>query len=296
MENLTRIAPLGLRFLDDVGLDLVRAGLEVVAWPELQPSLRRRAVANTSGVWVFASLPGMRAFEAGRGDDDYWQRVGTDTDLEFGARRWFMVEIRDLLSRFSPLRLRLRLPIRAIYTWPPPELAASAPPQPDLLFPGALPLFSAASRPITGRATLRAELEHEASGRPAGGALVEVLSGSTLLGRGLSDPQGRVLVAFPYPEPEPLMEGSVSSPVYPPLSSLTWELSIHVRWRDPGADVEENPPPSVLTHVFEQPTVTALESRTPPRELATAILHHAKELVLRSVDSPQGRLSLRTDP
>jgi hypothetical protein len=296
METLTHVASLGLRFADDVGLDLVRAGLEVVAWPEAQPGRRQLAVANTSGVWVFASLPGMLAFEAGRGDHDYWARVATDADPEFGPRPWFIIEVRDPEARFLPIRLRLRLPLRGVYAWPPPELAASAPALPDALFSGALPLLSAAGRAISGRATLRCELEDETTGRPAAGALVEVLSGTTPIGRGLSDRQGRVLIPFPYPEPEPLLEGSVSSPVYPPLSGLTWELNIRVRWQASSEDREEDRRPPVLTQVFQQPLVAPLESRTPLRELGTVVLHHAKPLVVRSVDSPLGRLLLRTNP
>ena len=72
LEELTWVAPFGVRFWDVTAMAPAGAGLTVVAYPNAFPALRSTADVNRTGVYFFHGLPGMRRFENGDGDEDFW--------------------------------------------------------------------------------------------------------------------------------------------------------------------------------------------------------------------------------
>src|SRR6185437_10154784 len=60
LEEITCVAPLGLRFWDVASARAVGAGLTVQAYPAGVPGLRMDAVVSRRGVYSFRGLPGMR--------------------------------------------------------------------------------------------------------------------------------------------------------------------------------------------------------------------------------------------
>jgi hypothetical protein len=244
-------------------------------------------------VWLWSALPGLRRFEQGAGDEAYWASVEAGTDPSLGPRQAFLVDVQDDLGRFVPARLRLLVPLRGVYVWPPSGLPIDARPLVAGGPAGAVPLFSSASRPLAGSAVVRAELADAADSRPAGGALVDVLSDGVLAGRGVSDERGRVVIAFPYPE---LPAAALGSPLDSPAGSGTpsqwrWELTLRVRWARPA---DAAPPIRHLDDVFAQPPATVLARRSPEEALGPVALAYREELYLRSADSGEGRLWIGT--
>src|SRR5262249_39340010 len=67
IERLTLVAPLGLRFWDEVSGRAVGDGLLVTVYPETQPARRVPALSNRSGIYVLHQLPGVREFTNGTG-------------------------------------------------------------------------------------------------------------------------------------------------------------------------------------------------------------------------------------
>src|SRR5438093_10605639 len=72
IDRITRVAPLGVQFLDVVTQTVVGNVLAVSAYPRNRAVLRVPAVANSSGVYILQNLPGRRDLENGAGDIDYW--------------------------------------------------------------------------------------------------------------------------------------------------------------------------------------------------------------------------------
>ena len=60
-----RVAPLGVRFVDDRSGDLVVDNLVVTAWPAREPSRRSPAIVNRSGVFSLHDVPGLGDLEHG---------------------------------------------------------------------------------------------------------------------------------------------------------------------------------------------------------------------------------------
>ena len=124
----------------------------------------------------------------GEGDDAYWSHPPQTAQ--------YRAEVTDLLRRFHPVSFAVQLPFRGLFL---PACAAQSPPGPA----GGVELFSTASRPLPGAlAVVRAELSSVVLGSPAAWALLTAEYRGAVLGRGVADRQGRVVLAFPFPEPE----------------------------------------------------------------------------------------------
>ncbi|WP_437299150.1 hypothetical protein [Sorangium sp. So ce426] len=294
-DVMTRVAPLGLRFWDDVNRDLVRDGLAVSAWPESLPSRPRSASVNASGVWALHDLALMAAFERGAGDARYWEAVASGADPALSPRRPFVVEVRDTARRFLPVRLRVTLPVRGLYDWPAAAgLAAEARALSAGAPPGVIPLPVAPSRPVRALAVVRAELAVDGD-EPAASALVEVFASGRLVGRGMSDERGRVAVIFPYPDTLVVSSGSpLGSPsAGASPSEWRWNIEVVVRYAPPAAGARRGDAPE-LAAVFAQPPTTALLRLSPEEPLRDFELRHRDEQVLRTEGASDGRLWIRT--
>src|SRR5262245_6920336 len=119
LERLTRTAPLGLRFWDEVTGKVVGDGLEVTAYQTDNPFRRIEAVVNHAGVYVLTGLPGLAETEFGSGDSVFWAAPP--------ATGTFKIEVVDTWKRFQPFVLTVDAPVRGIVT--SPGSAVSSPPE-----------------------------------------------------------------------------------------------------------------------------------------------------------------------
>jgi hypothetical protein len=237
LERLTLVAPFGVQFHDPLSASLVREGLDVALHPVAQPRRRVSARPNAGGVYV----------------------------LQEGEARDYRCEVSDLGSRFLPLSFSVRLPFRGLFT-----PACGSPPAQQ-----GIALYSAPTRPVAGGyAVLRAELADAASGRPAAWAMVAAEYRGSELGRGLADREGRLLLAFAYPEPE---RRPRRSPPEPPEEGalMRWEVGLRAFY-DRGLAAQAFPDYCAL---LSQPAARLLEG-SPPQPLEAASIVLGRELVL----------------
>lgn len=225
-DRIQLTCALGLRFFDVASGALVGAdvavgplnrtslGLHAEAWPVNSPRQKTIGSVTPSGVMAFHGLPGMRELEKSSARDP-WDDSPPPRD--------FQIEVIDKLGRFLPCTFTVTAPQRGLAHFAedgsPPWIEA-----------GAVPLFSAPSRPIPGAvAVVRAELRDLATDKPAAWALVEASyssGGSLLTARGLADDAGRVLLMFAYPEGLRRPFGASPSGNTRSLSDQEWSIKL----------------------------------------------------------------------
>lgn len=280
--RLTRTAPLGLRFWDEVSGKVIGDGLVVIAYPPGNPFRRLQAFVNRSGVYVFTSLTGMSEVEYGSGDESFWSAPP--------VKKRFKIEVVDAWRRFQPFILTIDAPVRGIVTSPVP--AEESPP---VLSQG-IPLFSTASRSVpAAMAVLRAELRewipdgnHE--GDPARWAVIEAQVSGRPIARGVADQNGVVALLFPYPPPvtHPLGSPPAFSPPGaegPSIIDQQWSIALSASFDklSPTAPFPGALALPELADVLGQSPAT-LWADTEGHVLKEGTLSFGKELILRSVD------------
>jgi len=253
-DVITRVAPLGLRFVDDATGAAVRDGL-AVAW-RVAGGAPVPALPTHADVFVVRGIPGLRASEQGAGDEDFWARPP--------ARRAVAVEVGDPQGRYAAFSFAADAPARGLFA--PPCAGRDA---------TTVPLLPAATRSApAGMALVRAELRDAASGEPAAFAVLEVDAGrGGPQGRGFADAEGRVAALLAWPRPPSALSGGPQA-----LAAATWEVGVSVRSR---AGVADGPFPD-LCDVLGQPLATPLAATGPDTPLRTATLAYGRELVLRT--------------
>ena len=261
-DRLTWVAPFGVQFCDAVTLAPIRIGLEVILKLADQPQLQIQAHANSSGILMAHRLPGMAARIAGSGDAEFWRHPPASRD--------YLVEVRDRMGRYLPLRFHARLPQRGLCL---PESLRGSPPASQ-----AIPLYSTPSRPRPlPLATVRGELRDAANNRPAAWAVVEIWYHGRPLGRGVADAQGRVLLMFSWPEPE--ARGGASPPSPPgSLPLFSWQVQLRV-YSSSQLPAELAPDCDLL---LNQRWAVPLAQLSPPQPLAALTLEYGRESLLRS--------------
>jgi hypothetical protein len=267
-ERTVLAAPLGVRFMDVVTGAFVRDGLAVAAYPASNPAQRRPGFRAGSGAFAFRDLPGLRGFELAVGTDDPWTPPPVP--------RTFLVEATDVSGRFLPTRFAVAVPYPGLFT--PGCLLADMP-------AAAVPLFPAAGRLSQGvSATIRAELWDAVANAPAAWALVEARMAGVLLGRGVSDAAGKVVILGPYPAVPDFAFGSPATPPLP-LTSQTWPLTL-AAWYEPVS-----PAPAIpdLCAVLRQQPATLWANRGLTAAFAGATLTFGRDLVARSTDLATGK-------
>lgn len=281
LESLTIVAPLGLRFRDAVTGSFVGDGLNVALYEPGKSANKVQAFANRSGVYVIHHAPGLRSFEHGRGDDDFWNNLP--------PTKSFVIAVTDRERRFQPFQFAAELPARrGFFDWVSP-LGASPPDA-----GGSIPLFSSPMRSVPGgMAVLRADLWDAADNVPAAWAVLEAKTNNQLIGRGIADDQGRIALIFPHPAPRPFAISSppVSSPPQatgPPLTAQIWPITLRALYEPIGPlpllRGELGPEPQLpdLGAMLSQreATLWADTERTEP--LGEVGLSHGRELILKS--------------
>lgn len=271
VERVQRFTTLGLKFWDPVLDEQVADGLLVEAWPN-EPGIprRRRAFRTRSGVYAFDGLPGMNGVELDR-------RSAIPSAVE--ERRPFVVAVRDTRDRYVPMALAVDLPL----PYPGVFLGGSTA-SPQTRLPRIL-LYSAANRRTPGwLARVEGTLRVKSTGAPAPYALVTIAVGDDEWS-GISDAEGRFLIALPYP-PTAEADASPTSPPRIPPTTLDhiWPLELSVRYSLPtdGPESPESP---------ESPDATTLHGTTLP-EYESVFLQDLVETHSEAEDgSPAGSLS-----
>ena len=269
-DHLSLVAPLGVRFWDELAQALVSDGLAVSAHLASDPAHRVQAVLNTTSTFTFAHLPGMRSLERGAGDDAYW------VALSSSARRHCVVEVVDPRGRFQPCQFHADVPTRGLFAW----VCGSPGAAPRL----SVPLFSAPGRAVpAAMAVVRAELWDPLINAPAAWAVLEARPPGLNPVRGIADAAGRVALIFAYPEPAGLpVVGSPGPTSGPPLTRQTWPVQLV------GAYARQQSVPAIpdLCATLSQPPGTLWADAARTQTLTTATLSFGQELVVRSQDAP----------
>jgi len=281
LERVTHVAPLGLRFHDAATGERVGGGLTVTVYPANNSARRVEAFVNRSGTYVLHHAPGLREFEHGAGDDEFWNNLPPP--------QTFVVEVVDQERRFQPFLFEAELPApRGLFNWlspfePSPPAGARS-----------VPLYSAPARALSsGMAVIRADLWNAQAGAPAAWAVVEARLNGQLQARGLSDERGSVALIFPYPKPtdSPLASPVASPPVNKnvPLLEQTWELTFNAGYApQPDAAATRLAPLPDLRATLDQlnaPHAVLWTDFAGQEELAGATLKYGQELILKSQDS-----------
>jgi hypothetical protein len=240
----------GLLLWDTAAGSAADDGLDVRVWPLPLTEITRpvRATANRRGIFVAPNL-----------------LMRTVTSPESG----YLVEVRDSLARFMPFVMHVVTPAEPEYVRPRCASSLRPPQSPDR-GQFQVPLFNMPSRTApAGSAVVRASLVDAATGKPAEFAVLEVSAGGQLVGRGIADDRGQVVVMFAYPEPVPATPWSPPAPPTQPqrTGDLTWPVSVSVRYRPPLQRYQPDPtlPALVdLCDVLEQPVATVAPTSPPP--------------------------------
>ncbi len=269
IETVTRVAPLGVRFYDRVTKQII-SGLTVTASGASNPSRKLALFPNSAGVYILQNVPGLRDFEQGTGDADFWSRVP--------AALPYTVAVSDAGGQFLPFSFKVDLPVKRLFVWNCEPLASPEEPS-----SGDVPLFSTPRRPIpTGYTVVRADLYDPIADRPGAWAVVDVRYAGRLLGRGVADARGCLSVPLTYPPPvdfEPLSPMVTGAP----LTEQTWQVELQVWYVSNEATAV--PDLCMVLNQLNAPQAHAWASwdgLSATHELTEATLAYGRELILRT--------------
>jgi hypothetical protein len=290
LETLNLVAPLGLRFWDEVTQTAIADGLSVDAYPADNPLWRIPAFSNHGTVYAFRDLPGLRKFESGTGDADFW------TDNPPSSP--FVIEVRDLQRRFHSFSFQVDVPVHQVWEWtchpsPPPR---SSPPEPS---PRGVPLFSAPARNApSGMAVVRATIMEadDPANTPGAWSLLKASIGGKLVGQGLAGEDGQTVMIFAYPDPPEFSPGSPATRQRS-LRDQSWELEIsafYVR-KDP-VSIDSVPRLPNLCQLLNQPLAILWDDAAHTAPFTTRILRYGEELTLRSGSQSALHISVAGSP
>lgn len=278
-ERAHRVAPLGVRFRDEVTGAIIQKGLRVTAFPVSDPSRRTDAAINSSGAFFFSDLPGLRNAEFGAGDDDYWKHIVTTK---------FIVDVFDADGRFQPFSFDVDLPYRGLYDWTF-GFPSTSPPSPHPARP--IPLYTAPARLLpSGVLVIRAELFDPVADAPAPFAVLEARVAGETPARGVADLRGRVAVVLPVPRPIDFASGggpsSPAAPEGPPITSQVWTVKLSAFFSRP------NPVPAFpnLKLTLGQPAASLWSDSARGAKLPAQALLFGQELILRTRNSADATL------
>jgi hypothetical protein len=265
LETVTLRCALGIRFRDVSTGDVIASGLSVSAAPVNAPLRTTTAQINTSGVWVFNGLAGLRGYE--RGTD----QTG-DAGSPPGARS-FLITVQDMENRFLPCTFTATAPTQGLFQITPP----GSPPWPW----SDVPLFPAPWRAAIGCAMVRMSIAARTEDQPAAWALVRVTTtvrSRVIEGLGVADARGCLVVMFPWPELIGLTTVA-SPPGGVGADTQGWDLKIEA-WHDFDAeDSDFADLDAILLRLGRAPD-TLSTAASPPGPITNATLTYGRELVV----------------
>ena len=262
-DRIVRTAPLGVQFRDVLDRRVVAEGLRVDLHDAQRPGRPLRLHASPSGVFVAHALPGMNGFDT------------PEVTSPGGMPNRYSLSVRDTMGRYVDSSIALDPPSNGLFA---PACLHASPAADDT--PAHVPLYSAATRPLPAAlAVVRADLFLASSPEQAASwARIELWLGTALLGAGVADANGSLLLLCPLPAPrEPTRRAS------PPagFERMAWEVSLRAYW-NPAHRAEPVPD---LCDVHAQPEVQLLEARAPATPLGTLQLRAGEPLNAASTDS-----------
>jgi len=273
LEEISLLAPLGIRFWDVATGSAAVVPLDVEAYPNAVPELLKPALQGRSGQYSFRGLPGLRNIEFGAGDDAFWSANPPSFP--------FTVVVNDPTSTYLPFQFSVLLPHRGFF-----GLLSS--PLGSTLVPDAswIPIFSLPSRPLPdGMTVIRALLVDDRTGVPAAWAMVTAEAPDMLPAVGIADARGVISLPLLYPEPRNFAIGSPLRPGGMKLTDQTWPVNISISY-NPGRTAEITPD---LDETLQQMHATAWQDNAHLAPATTFTLQYGKDLVLRSRDRLSGR-------
>lgn len=282
LDKLAINALLGLRFWDTWTQRGIGDGLRVIIYPQQNPNQCMRALPNRSGIYVFSRLPGLGRLTIT--DESLSNPLWSAHDPQSG----FILEVDDEFGRFLPFQLTITELPQGVFDLQCLTLSPLSPPQPALSVPlPNIPLFSTPSRPVSaGLAIVRAELRQfmpgEKDGLKASWAVVSVFYKNKLVGRGMANGEGSVMISFPYPQPTISTgpSGLLSNPVS--IYEQSWDVSLRVQFYPPGRIPAGLPERPDLCEVLGNPMVSLLQSVSPPGPLGMQTVRYARETIVRT--------------
>lgn len=260
-DQLVLAPSFGVLFRDALDASVVAEGLRV----ELRRRGRdrwERLRANGYGAFAAHDLPWLDGSAAG----------SPPFTSPPGVR--FELRVDDPRGRFLPLWLQVDLPTAGLYD---PGLASPPEREP------AVPLYTAPTRVLGAAASVRATLRRAAqTDAPASWARVELWLGADLLGEGVADQDGNLLLPCRLPPPrEPPLHGSPPAPDTG-FERMQWQVELRAFWH-PQMAGRARPD---LRALREQPEVALLrDSASPAAPLPPQLLRSGVPLVARSDDS-----------
>jgi hypothetical protein len=269
LETLSLVAPFGTRFMDSVLKTPITDGLHVTAYPNALPQRRLSVPHNGSGAFFLHEGPGLRQFQFGKGDDDYWGGITEKVPYTF--------EVVDRLGRFVPHLFTVDLPHRRLFT--PSCLRTPANSNP----PAGVPLYSTPARLLPpGTMVIRAQLWDRTAQRPAAFAVVEAIEGVVMGGvftakagalpqRGISDENGGLAIILPVPQPDTLK---------PVKERLKWLFNLSAFYAPPAGGFP--PIPDLCAVLAQNRSATLLSAAIPATALAPITLELGREVILKT--------------
>jgi hypothetical protein len=259
-DTLLLQTPLGLLMRSAADRAKVDHGLEIDAERDVAGASAFRLQPTPSGHWVAHHLPGMRA------------DVVTDPTRWIADGKPYHFSITDRSRRYLPIRFRAPLPRRSSLVWPgwagvdreriapllPPGSAASFVPDYMPVFPSVAASGSRATARVLAHIAIR---ETGGATRPACWALMTVSFGTDVIGLGLSDARGAIVVNFGYPPmPTPTPAEAAAG-----RDNVSWPVRIRIYCTELGDPEKPDDPPPDFADIIAQ-------LATPPRVAMRTIL------------------------
>jgi hypothetical protein len=273
LEEITLVAPFGVRFWDVSAMAPAQGGLTVVAYPDAFPGLRSNALENRSGVYSFSGLPGLRRVENGKGDDAFWAANPPTIP--------YTVEVTDFQDRYLPFLFSTLFPVRGIFGFLSSPVSTTF--TPDSTW---LPVFSTPSRALSGPSgVIRAQLQDDQSAGPAAWALLTAQPPGGPAVTGLADDRGMVTLTLSYPEPPSVALGSPMGPGTLRLTDQSWLINV-TAFYTPGIGTQGLPD---LEAILQQKAASIWRDTNHSALSGSFTLQYGNDLVLRSLDSASGQ-------
>ena len=275
VEQVSIVAPLGIRFWDPVYDVQITDGLAVTAYPQGARRPATSAFSTPNGVYAFQGLPGLHDVE--------YPKTEPAGPGSLPAAASFLIEVVDTAARFLPAAFFVEAPFSGIFPTDVPKSLAAPPP------PGFC-LFSAPTRtgsPLT--AVVRAQLSErldEVNLRPAAYAVLEIDTpvGDTWVG--LADDRGMAALLFAYPAFTGTSNAAGSLLPSAAVEPQSWPIELRVRYQPsalsfpPGSSL-----PDLRSVVGQAPAAIWTQRASPPGQALASLpatLVFGQQLTMRS--------------
>lgn len=289
VEQVSIIAPLGIRFWDPAFDVQVSHGLTVRAYPAGTHDFATTAVCTPSGIFAFRGLPGMHDIE--------YPQSNPDSPGSLPATAQFLIEVTDATENFLPAAFTVGVPFKGIFPTDLPQGQNAVAPPGFYLF--SAPTRSASSTVAMASAQL-SELIDSTTEQPASYAVMEIDTPDGDTWVGLADQRGMLALLFTYPTftgTSSAVSSVVPSAAVPQQS---WPVTVRVRYQPsalsfpPGSRV-----PEMRSVLAQAPAVIWTQRAAPPGQAVASLpatLIFGQQLVIQSAQESELLIGLGSLP